>query len=41
LTNIITKRQKESKDFFDKEGVNVFISKNCWNMYLAKNLLPA
>ena len=31
------KRQKEGKEFFDEK---VFISKNCWNKYLA-NLLPA
>jgi len=34
------KRQKEGKEFFD-EGVKVFISKNCKNKYLARNLLPA
>jgi len=33
LPNI--KRQKEVKDFFDEEGVKVFISKNCWNKYLS------
>jgi len=38
---IIIKRQKESKEFFDEEGVKVFISTNCWNKYLARNLLPA
>jgi len=35
LTNI--KRQKEGNKFFDEK---VFISKNCWNKYLAINLLP-
>ena len=39
LPNI--KRQKEGKNFFDEESVKVFISKNCWNKYLARNLLPA
>jgi len=34
-------RQKEGKQFFDEEGVKVFISKNGWNKYLARNLLPA
>jgi len=29
------------KYFFDEEGVKVFISKNCWKKYLARNLLPA
>jgi len=29
LPNI--KRQKEGKEIFDEEGVNVFISQNCWN----------
>jgi len=36
-----TKPQKEGKKFFDEEGGKVFISKNCWNKYLARNLLPA
>jgi len=35
------KHQKEGKDFFDEEGVKVLMSKNCWNKYLARNLLPA
>jgi len=35
------KRYKEDKKFFDEEGVKVFISKSCWNKYLARNLLPA
>jgi len=35
------KRQKQGKEFFDEKGVKVFISKNCWNKYLARNLLPA
>ena len=39
LPNI--KRQKEGKELFDEEGVKVFISKNCWNKYLARNLSPA
>jgi len=33
--------QKESIEVFDKEIVKVFISKNCWNNYLAKNFLLA
>jgi len=39
LPNI--KRQKEGKESFDEEGVKVFISKNCWNKYLTRNLLSA
>ena len=35
------KRQKEGIKFFDEESVKVFISKNCKNNYLARNLLPA
>jgi len=35
------KRQKEGKEFFDVKGVKLFTSKNCWNKYLARNLLPA
>jgi len=35
------KRQKEGKEFFYKESVKVFISKNSWNKYLTSNLLPA
>ena len=31
------KCHEEDKVFFDVEGVNVFISKNCWNILL----LPA
>jgi len=38
LPNI--KCQTEGKERFD-EGIKVFISKNGWNKYLAKNLLPA
>jgi len=33
-----TKRRKKGKEFFDEEGVKVFI---CWNKYLARILLPA
>jgi len=33
------KCHKEDKVFFDEEGVSVFISKNCWNMILVRNLL--
>jgi len=29
------------KEFFDVEGVNVFIPKHCWNIFLVKKLLPA
>jgi len=39
LPNI--KRQKEDKEFFDEKGVKVVISKNCWNKYVARNLLHA
>jgi len=39
LPNI--KRQKERKEFFDEEGGKVFVSKNCWNKYLARRLLLA
>ena len=39
LSNI--KSQKEGKEFFDEETVKVFIAKNCWNKYLARNLFPA
>jgi len=35
------KRQKEGKEFFGEESVKVFIPKNCWNKYLARNLFPA
>jgi len=35
------KHQKEGKEFFDEEGVNIFIFKNGWNKYLVRNLLPA
>jgi len=35
LSNI--KRQKEGEEFFDEK---IFISKNCSNKYLARNLLP-
>jgi len=31
---------KKRSIFFD-EGVKVFIWKNCWNRFLAENLLPA
>jgi len=30
-----------SKECFDEEGAKVFISKNYWSKYLARNLLPA
>jgi len=33
LPNIIIKRLKEGKSFFDEEGVKVFITKNGWNKY--------
>jgi len=39
LPNI--KRQKEDKELFDEEGVKAFISKNCWNKFLFRKLLPA
>jgi len=38
-TQLNIKHQK-GEEFFDK-GVKVFISKNCWNKYFTKNLLPA
>jgi len=38
LPNI--KRRKQGNEFFYK-GVTVFISKNCWNKYLARNWFSA
>jgi len=35
------KGHKEDKAFFDEEGVNVFILKNCWSIFLSRNLSPA
>jgi len=32
---------KKINIFFDEEGVEVFILKNCWNSCLVRNLLPA
>jgi len=34
-------KHQKGKEFFDQEGVTVFISKICWNKYLARNLFPA
>ena len=35
-------KASEGKEFFDEEGVKVLKNcKNCWNKYLARNLLPA
>jgi len=36
-----TKHKKEGKEFFHEESAKVYISKNRWNTYLARNLLPA
>ena len=34
--------EEDKDDIFDVEGVvNVFISKNCWNIFLVRKLLPA
>jgi len=35
------KCHEEEKEFFDVEDVNIFIPKNCWNIFLVKKLLPA